>query len=95
MDKEKNQDPNSRLVAENRKARFDYHFEETFEAGLVLTGTEVKSLRLGQCSLGEGHVGPKDDALYLLNAHIPELVAIPVPAPETPRVPSGPKTQEL
>lgn len=59
-------------VAENRRARFDYHIEEKFEAGIALQGTEVKSLRLGQCSLNEAHVGPKKGDLYLFNAHIPE-----------------------
>ncbi len=59
-------------VADNRRAKFDYHLEDKFEAGLELVGTEVKSLRLGQCSINEAHVGPKDDTLYLLNATIPE-----------------------
>jgi SsrA-binding protein len=59
-------------VAENRRARFDYHLEDKIEAGLVLTGTEVKSLRHGQCSLNEAHVSPKEGELYLFNAHIPE-----------------------
>lgn len=59
-------------VAENRRARFDYKLEDKFEAGIELVGTEVKSLRLGQCSLNEAHVGPKGDDIYLLNANIPE-----------------------
>lgn len=59
-------------VAENRRARFDYAVEDTFEAGIELTGTEVKSLRHGQCSLNEAYVGPKGDEIYLFNAHIPE-----------------------
>jgi SsrA-binding protein len=59
-------------IAENRRARFDYFVEETFEAGIVLTGTELKSLRLGQCSLNESHAGPKLGELFLFNAHIPE-----------------------
>ena len=59
-------------IADNRRARFDYHLEEKFDAGIVLTGTEVKSLRHGQCSLNEAHVGPKHGELYLFNAHIPE-----------------------
>ena len=59
-------------VAENRRARFDYHLEEKYEAGLALTGTEVKSLRLGHCSINEAYVGPKQGGLYLFNAHIPE-----------------------
>ncbi len=60
------------LVAENRRARFDYHIEDKFEAGIALQGTEVKSLRMGQCSLNESHVGPKNGEIYLFNAHIPE-----------------------
>lgn len=61
-----------KMVAENKRARFDYHLEEKFEAGIVLVGTEVKTLRHGQCMIAESHVGPKDGDLYLLNAHIPE-----------------------
>lgn len=59
-------------VAENRRARFDYAVEDTFEAGIELTGTEVKSLRHGQCSINEAYVGPKGDEIYLFNANIPE-----------------------
>jgi SsrA-binding protein len=62
----------NQTVADNRRARFDYHLEDKFEAGIVLTGTEVKSLRHGQCNIAESHVGLKDGALHLLNAHIPE-----------------------
>lgn len=59
-------------VAENRKARFEYHIEDKFEAGIALTGTEVKSLRHGQCSLNEAYVGPKGGEIWLFNANIPE-----------------------
>ena len=59
-------------IAENRRARFDYHLEEKYEAGIMLTGTEVKSLRHGQCSLNESYVDARRGALWLLNAHIPE-----------------------
>lgn len=62
----------NQTVADNRKAFFDYTIEETFEAGIALTGTEVKSLRMGQCSLKESHVGPHKGELVLINAHIPE-----------------------
>ncbi len=62
----------NQTVSENRKARHDYSIEEKFESGLALEGTEVKSLRHGQCSLKESHVGPKQGELYLFNAHIPE-----------------------
>lgn len=59
-------------IAENKKARFDYALEDTYEAGIMLVGTEVKSLRLGQCSIKESYVGPKDGALWLFNANISE-----------------------
>jgi len=62
----------NQTVAENKRARFDYHLEDKFEAGLMLVGTEVKTLRHGQCMIAESHIGPKDGTLYLLNAHIPE-----------------------
>lgn len=61
-----------RYVAMNRKARHDYFIEDTVEAGIVLTGTEVKVLRLGQASIQESFAGPKDGGLYLLNAYIAE-----------------------
>ncbi len=59
-------------VADNRKAKYDYALQDTFEAGVMLTGTEVKSLRLSQCSIKESYVGPKDGALWLFNANISE-----------------------
>lgn len=61
-----------RYVALNRKARHDYFITDTVEAGIVLAGTEVKSLRTGQASIQESFAGPKDGALFLLNAYIPE-----------------------
>jgi SsrA-binding protein len=60
-----------RLVAQNRKARHNYFIEDSLEAGLVLTGTEVKSLRQGRASIGEAYAGEKSGELYLLNANIP------------------------
>lgn len=59
-------------ISDNRRARFDYALEEKLEAGIQLVGTEVKSLRHGQCSLNESHVGPKAGELWLFNANIPE-----------------------
>ena len=59
-------------ISDNRKANFEYFLEDKIEAGIVLTGTEVKSLRHGQCGLQESHIAPKKGALWLLNAHIPE-----------------------
>ena len=61
-----------RLVAQNKKARHEYHIEERFEAGLVLTGTEVKSLRAGRASLVDGYAAVKDGEVWLHNVHIPE-----------------------
>jgi SsrA-binding protein len=60
------------LVAQNRRARHDYHIEDTVEAGLVLTGTEVKSLREGRASLVDGYAAEKDGEIWLHNVHIPE-----------------------
>ena len=57
-------------VAENRRARYDYFLEEKFEAGIMLTGTEVKSLRHGQCSLSESFAGEKQGELWLYNSYI-------------------------
>ena len=62
----------SGTVAQNRKARRDYKIEDTIEAGLVLTGTEVKSLRLGRGNIQESYAIPEDGDLYLINAYIPE-----------------------
>lgn len=62
----------NKLVAQNKKARHDYSIEDVFEAGLVLTGTEVKSLRQGRCSLVDAYAVVQDGEAYLLGAHIPE-----------------------
>jgi SsrA-binding protein len=61
-----------RLVAQNRRARFDYHLEDTIEAGIQLVGTEVKSLRGGKGSLGESYVRIENGEAWLVGAHIPE-----------------------
>jgi SsrA-binding protein len=61
-----------KLVASNRKARHDYAIEDTVEAGLVLTGTEVKSLRAGRASLVDGYAVVIDHEMFLQNVHIPE-----------------------
>jgi SsrA-binding protein len=61
-----------KLITSNRKARHDYHILETVEAGLVLTGTEVKSLRDGKASLAEAYARVDDDEVWLVGAHIPE-----------------------
>ncbi len=59
-----------KIIATNRKARHDFHIEETYEAGIVLKGTEVKSLRRGNCSIKESFVTVQDDEIFLVNAHI-------------------------
>jgi len=61
-----------KYVSLNRRARHDYFITDTVEAGIVLAGTEVKSLRTGQASIQEAFASPKGDAIYLLNAYIPE-----------------------
>ncbi len=61
-----------KLVASNRKARHDYHIEETFEAGMVLRGTEVKSLRMGRASLVDGYAFVEFGEIWLDAVHIPE-----------------------
>ena len=61
-----------KVIARNRRARHDYHIEETVEAGLVLTGTEVKSLRAGRASLNEAFAQISGDELWLHGLHIPE-----------------------
>jgi SsrA-binding protein len=62
---------NQKLVAENRRARFDYFIEETIEAGLALTGTEVKSLRGGRANIAESYASVEGDQIVLVNADIP------------------------
>jgi SsrA-binding protein len=61
-----------KLVAENRRARFDYFLEESVEAGLVLTGSEVKSLRLGRANIAESYASVEGGEMVLINAYIPE-----------------------
>lgn len=58
-------------VAENRRARFDYFIEDTVEAGIALTGSEVKSLRLGRATISEAFAQPEGREFFLINAHIP------------------------
>jgi SsrA-binding protein len=67
-----NRETGRKIIAQNRKARHDYAIIETFEAGLVLTGTEVKSLRLGRASLVDGFATIDDGEVFLRNVHIPE-----------------------
>ena len=61
-----------KVVAENRRARFDYFVEDRFEAGIALTGTEVKSLRHGEGSIAESYATVEGEEVWLINSHIPE-----------------------
>jgi SsrA-binding protein len=63
-----------KVVADNRKARFNYEIGETFEAGIMLTGTEVKSLRVGKATIGESYADTKGGELWLVNSNIPEYL---------------------
>ena len=70
---EKNERP-IKVVAENRKARFNYAIEDTIEAGIALTGTEVKSLRFGEGSIAESYADSRGGEIWLVNANIPEYL---------------------
>lgn len=61
-----------KTVADNRRARYEYEILETFEAGIVLTGTEVKSLRLGKANIAESYAAVEGGELFLINSNIPE-----------------------
>ena len=63
--------PARKLIAENRRARFDYFLEQFFEAGLALTGSEVKSLRNGRANIAESYAAVQGDEIMLVNADIP------------------------
>lgn len=62
-----------KIVAENRRARFDYFIDDVFEAGIVLTGTEVKALRFGEGSIAESYAEVKDEEVWLINSNVPEF----------------------
>jgi SsrA-binding protein len=62
----------TRVVADNRKARFNYFIDETMEAGVALTGTEVKSLRAGKATIAESYADSRDGEIWLINSNIPE-----------------------
>jgi SsrA-binding protein len=63
-----------KIVAENRKARFNYEIGEVFEAGIALSGTEVKSLRGGKATIAESYADTRDGEIWLINANIPEYL---------------------
>ena len=74
MATKKKSDPARKIVAENRKARFNYEIDDTVEAGLVLQGTEVKSLRNGEANIAESYVSEEGGEIWLINSHIPEYL---------------------
>jgi len=71
---QKKTNDNNKLIAENRRARYDYAIEDTIEAGIMLVGTEVKSLRNGQAQIAESYASFEDEGIYLINATIPEYL---------------------
>lgn len=70
----KKDNPNRKVIADNRKARFNYEIGETFEAGIQLLGTEVKSLRANKATIGEAYVSPENGEIWLINSFIPEYL---------------------
>ena len=70
----KKSDPNNKVAAENRKARFSYEVLDTIETGLVLTGTEVKSTRNGKTTIAESYADSRAGEIWLVNANIPEYL---------------------
>lgn len=74
MNQVRKSDPNSKIAAENRKARFSYEVIDTYEAGLALTGTEVKSLRGGHANIAESYASMEGGELWLINSYLPEYL---------------------
>ena len=74
MSRSAKSDGNARIVVHNRKARFNYEIGETFEVGIVLTGTEVKSLRQGKATIAESYADARAGEIWLVNANIPEYL---------------------
>lgn len=70
----KKAEPKFKIAADNRKARFNYSIGEAFEAGIVLTGTEIKSLRNGKATIAESYADAKDGEIWLVNSNIPEYL---------------------
>lgn len=68
--KKKKSDPNNKVIAENRKARYNYAVEDTLECGIVLEGSEVKSMRVGQTNIAESYATVEDGELWLVNAYV-------------------------
>jgi SsrA-binding protein len=70
----KKAEPKLKVAADNRKARFNYEIGEAFEAGIALTGTEIKSLRNGKATIAESYADAKDGEIWLVNSNIPEYL---------------------
>ena len=75
MAKKKKKDDGRKIVADNRKARHNFFFEDVIEAGIVLTGTEVKSLREGRANIAESYASDEGGEIWLINANIPQYSA--------------------
>ena len=63
-------DPNYKIIAENRRARYDYAIEDDIECGIILEGSEVKSMRVGQTNIAESYAAVEDGELWLVNAYV-------------------------
>jgi len=74
MAPKKKDSSNGKLIADNRKARHNYEFQDTLEAGLMLTGTEVKSLRNGKANIAESYATEEQGEIWLINSYIPEYL---------------------
>ncbi|MEO0635682.1 MAG: SsrA-binding protein SmpB [Pseudomonadota bacterium] len=74
MAKKPKSSQNGKVVAENRRARYEFALEDAIEAGIQLTGTEVKSLRNGKANIAESYASAEDGELFLINSHIPEYL---------------------
>lgn len=74
MTKKPAKKPSNRVAADNRRARFSYEIVEIFEAGIILTGTEVKSLRQGKSTIAESYASEEGGEIWLINAYIPEYL---------------------
>ncbi|CAO5674623.1 MAG: SsrA-binding protein [Holosporales bacterium] len=67
-------DVNRKIIAQNKRARFDYHFLDVIEAGIILTGSEVKSIRNGKVSINESYAGEMEGHIFLINSNIQEYL---------------------
>lgn len=83
----KKSDTNNKTIAENRRARFDYVIEDTFEAGIMLVGTEVKALREGRANIAESYCAVEATEAFIINANIP----IYAPASQFNHLPTRPR----